>query len=73
MLVERLDELVWNSPINISKFQRDLSHGVSQNPNSSRDINDYIYSHLLPQNRVNDLNGINYHNTMCELGFYCMH
>ena len=31
-------------------------------PISSRDINDYIYSHLLPRNSVkSDLNGINYH------------
>ena len=31
-------------------------------PTSSRDINDYIYSHLLPRNSVkSDLNGINYH------------
>ena len=30
-------------------------------PTSSRDINDYIYSHLLPRNSVkSDLNGINY-------------
>ena len=31
-------------------------------PTTSRDINDYIYSHLLPRNSVkSDLNGINYH------------
>ena len=31
-------------------------------PTSSRDIKDYINSHLLPRNRVkSDLNGINYH------------
>ena len=32
-------------------------------PTSSRDINDYIYSHLLPRNSAkSDLNGINYTN-----------